>query len=329
MKRRARGSGEILKVGDVWKIRYTLHGKRVKEAAGPRRNDAVELLARRLGPVAGGPTVGVAGLMWSDLEHIILDEHRRLRSYGKVERHLRKHLRRYFAGMRAQAITHEKLVRYKRGRLSEGAAPNTVKYELSLANTGLKVAHRAGRLRALPPLPAVQVQNVRKPIFSRDEYQALLQYLPPAAAAVATFMYWTGWRLGETLTREWRHVDFPRKTIGLEAGGGGRLFPFGAVPELTALLERQREYTDACERRNGRTISWVFHRSGRRVISIRAAWRSACRKAKVAGKLPRDFRRSAALRLERDGVPRPVARQLVGLRSDAVFGRHGIRPEAP
>ena len=37
MTRRARGTGEIRKVGDVWKIRYTLHGQRMQERAGPRR----------------------------------------------------------------------------------------------------------------------------------------------------------------------------------------------------------------------------------------------------------------------------------------------------
>src|SRR5688572_27556490 len=125
MTRRARGTGQIFKAGDVWKIRYTLNGRRVKESAGSRRQDAVDLLARRLGAIVEGRlTADSALLMWSDVETIILDEHRQHRSYEKVERHCRKHLRRYFAGTRAQAVTYEKLLRYKRDRLAEGAAPN-------------------------------------------------------------------------------------------------------------------------------------------------------------------------------------------------------------
>ena len=162
MRRRARGTGQILKVGSVWKIRYTLKGRRIKEAAGPRRQDAVDLLARRLGlAVKGELTQADTNLMWADLEKIILDEHRMQRSYDKVERHLRRHLRRRFAGTRVMAITHDKLLRFKRNRLREGAAPNTVKYELSLLNTGLKVAHRAGRLLSLPPLPTIDGEGMR------------------------------------------------------------------------------------------------------------------------------------------------------------------------
>ncbi|MFN2566135.1 MAG: tyrosine-type recombinase/integrase [Gemmatimonadaceae bacterium] len=135
----------------------------------------------------------------------------------------------------------------------------------------------------------------------------MAKHLPDAAAAVGTFMYWTGWRRNETLTREWRHVDLTRGTIVLEPGetksGDGRTFPFDVLPELAAVLKRQREYTDQVERRTSQIVRWVFHREGRRVVSIRAAWRTACDKAGLAGKIPHDFRRTAVRRLERAGVP--------------------------
>jgi len=73
--RRARGTGEIRKVGNVYKIRYTLHGKRIQEKAGPRRKDAVELLNTRLGQVQDARLhPDAAKLQWSDVEAIILDE---------------------------------------------------------------------------------------------------------------------------------------------------------------------------------------------------------------------------------------------------------------
>lgn len=338
MTRRARGTGQIFKVGDVWKIRYTLNGRRVKESAGARRQDAVDLLSRRLGAIVEGRlTAESATLMWSDVETIILDEHRQHRSYDKVERHCRKHLRRYFAGMRAQSIGYDKLLTFKRDRLAEGAAPNTVKYELSLVNTGLKVAHRAGRLLTLPPLPAVHVENTRTSFFEHGEFLGLVKQLRQAervsssVASVAEFMYWTGWRRNETLTREWRHVDFERGTIVLDPGetksGDGRVFPFDVLPELAALLESQREYTDAVERRTGQICRWVFHREGKRIVSIRAAWKNACKRAGLIGKIPHDFRRSAVRRLERAGVPRSVAKQLVGHRTDHMYARYSVTNE--
>src|SRR5882762_963747 len=141
--RRDRGTGEIRKVGDVYKIRYTLNGKRIQEKAGPRRKDAVDLLNTRLGQVQDGRLhPDAAKLQWSDVEAIILDEHKQHRSYAKVERHVRRHLSRHFKGERAQNITYDRLLRFKGARLAEKASPSTVRYELSLIRTGLVVAQK-------------------------------------------------------------------------------------------------------------------------------------------------------------------------------------------
>src|SRR5207247_4635796 len=108
--RRTRGTGEIRKVGTVYKIRYTLNGKRIQEKAGPRRKDAVDLLNTRLGQVQDGRLhPDAAKLQWSDVEAIILDEHKQHRSYAKVERHVRRHLSRHLKGERAQNITYDRL----------------------------------------------------------------------------------------------------------------------------------------------------------------------------------------------------------------------------
>src|SRR5712664_4833115 len=241
-RRRARGTGEIRKVGNVWKVRYTLNGRRIQEKAGPRRKDAVDLLNTRLGALVEGRLhPDAAKLLWSDVEAIILDEHKQHRSYKKVERHVRRHLRRHFNGERAQNITYDRLLRFKRARLDDKASPSTVRYELSLVRTGLVVAHKAGRLLALPPLPSVHVENTRTTFFTEDNFAELVRRLAPAPAAVATFMYWSGWRRNETLTREWRHVDFENGTIALDPGetknGKGRALPFAVVPALAELLK--------------------------------------------------------------------------------------------
>lgn len=332
MIRRARGTGEIRKVGDVWKIRYTAGGRRSQESAGPRKQDAVELLKKRLGQLADGRFhPDAAKLMWKDIESIILDEHQQHRSYEKVERHTRRHLSRHLSSLKASAITYDKLLTFKRDRLAEGASPSTVRYELSLIRTGLVVAHKAGRLFGVPPMPSVHIENTRVSFFDEAEFQALSKNLPSPVAAVATFMYWTGWRRNETLTREWRHVDFQRGTIVLEPGetksGEGRTFPFDALPELAALLMKQREYTTSVERRTGKICRYVFHREGVQVKSIRMAWRKACKQAGLVGKIPHDFRRSAVRRLERAGVPRSVAMKLVGHSTEAIYRRYAITNE--
>jgi integrase len=305
-----------------------LSGQRVQESAGPTRKDAVDLLNKRLGQaVEGRLTADSARLMWDDVERIILDEHQQHRSREKVARHVKRHLHRHFAGMRANAITYDKLLAFEHARLEEGASPSTVRYELSLVRTGLVVAHKAGRLAALPPLPHAHVENTRTSFFEPGDFEALSK-----PRAVATFLYWTGWRENEALSREWRHVDFARGTIVLGAletkSGKGRTVPFDVLPELASLLEAQREYTDAVERRSGQIVRWVFHREDRRVKSIRQAWRTACEKAGLKGKIPHDFRRSAVRRLERAGVPRSVAMKLVGHETEAIYSRYAITNES-
>jgi len=178
----------------------------------------------------------------------------------------------------------------------------------------------------------MHVENTRSSFFEDEEFRALVRHLPPAPATVATFMFWSGWRRNETLTREWRHVDFKRGTIILEPGetknGSGRMLPFDVVPELAALLKAQRAYTDEVERHTGTLCRWVFHRDGQRVVSIRQAWRTACKRAKLIGKIPHDFRRSAVRRFERCGVPRSVAMKLVGHSSEGIYQRYSITSES-
>lgn len=329
MNRRARGTGEIRLVGNVYKVRYTLNGRRIQERAGPHRKDAVALLNTRLGQAAEGRLhPDSAKLTWADVEAIILDEHAQHRSLEKVERHVRRHLSRHFKGEKAQNITYDRLLRFKRDRLAEGASPSTVRYELSLARTGLVVAHRAGRLMVLPPLPSVHVENTRTTFFTDDNFAALVKHLPEAVAAVARFMFWSGWRRNETLTREWRHVNWEQGTIELEPGetknGKGRSLPFAALPELEAVLKAQRAYTDAVERRTGSVVRYLFHREGQRVVSIRQAWRTACKKAGLIGYRPHDFRRSTVRRLEQAGISRSVAMKIVGHQSEAIYHRYSI-----
>ena len=91
------------------------------------------------------------------------------------------------------------------------------------------------------------------------------------------------------------------------------------------MLRRQRLYTDL-EAMRGKAIPWVFHREGR-PTGTPHAWRTACRFAKLAGKVPHDFRRSAVRNLERAGVPRSAAMKLTGHRTESVYLRYAIVSE--
>jgi hypothetical protein len=118
----------------------------------------------------------------------------------------------------------------------------------------------------------------------------------------------------------------------------GREFPFAALPDLRHLLERQRERTRALEKKTGRIIPWVFHRSGERIRSYRREWKrareaasrgqrdgvTAVERADLSDRLVHDLRRTAVRNLERAGVPRSVAMRLTGHKTEAVYRRYAI-----
>jgi integrase len=107
----------------------------------------------------------------------------------------------------------------------------------------------------------------------------------------------------------------------------GRTFPFAALPQLKALLEKQREKTDAIQREMEKIIPWVFHRGGKRIKSFRKAWHKAVEAAKIAKRKPHDFRRTAVRNLERAGVPRSVAMKLTGHKTESIYRRYTIVSE--
>ena len=103
---------------------------------------------------------------------------------------------------------------------------------------------------------------------------------------------------------------------------------FPLTPELRRVLEAQLGRTTELERATGRIIPWLFHRNGRPIKSYRRAWKSACGKAGVPGRIPHDFRRTAIRNLERAGVPRSTAMAMVGHKTESVYRRYAIVDEA-
>jgi integrase len=126
-------------------------------------------------------------------------------------------------------------------------------------------------------------------------------------------------------------VDWTAKTVRLPGERSkneeARVFPFGALPALADAMEQQRNYTDAVQRRTGQIVPWLFHREGKPIRSMYDAWRAACERAKVSGRLMHDFRRTAVRNLERAGVPRSVAMKLTGHKTEAIYQRYAIVAE--
>jgi integrase len=127
-----------------------------------------------------------------------------------------------------------------------------------------------------------------------------------------------------------------RLDVRQSKNGAGRSFPFDAMPELEAVLGRQKLAADAFQAIHGGRPRWVFFHldvapggapAGSPVRAFDKAWRSACVRGGVSGRILHDFRRTAVRNLVRAGVSESVAMQLCGHKTRKIFDRYSIVSE--
>lgn len=282
---------------------------------------------RFVGPAAERVTV-------SELLDLVRDDYRlRGRRSARRAEQACAHLADEFGGDAALDVTLTRLEAYVNARQQEDAALATVQYELAILRRGYSLAMRRQLLPFRPPFPTIRVSNARQGFFERGDFERLREQLPDPLRNVVTFAYCSGWRIpSEVLPLPWDRVDFDAGVVRLDVRGtkndDGRTLPFDVLPELAEVLRRQRLYTDAFEATGGKRIPWVFHRAGKPIRDYAHAWRSACKRVGLAGRVPHDFRRTAVRNLERAGVPRSVAMKLTGHRTESVYLRYAIVCEA-
>jgi integrase len=308
-----------------WTISYYANGKRIREATGTaNRNMAVKLLNERLHAASQGRVVIDKGLTFEGLAKILTEEYRanERKSLRRIEQSL-WHLREFFGDWKARNITADAVnsyVAYRRKqphRQGPSTSNATINRELTALKRAMTLAVKAGKLEHRPEFGMLEENNARKGFFEPNEFKAVYRELPVYLKPVLHAAYLTGWRAQELLTRRWEHVDFASGWLRLDPGetknNEGREFPL--IPDLRALLERQRQDDSP----------WVFHYAdGRRIGQYDGAWRSACRRAGLSGRLLHDCRRTAVRNLERAGVPRSTAMAISGHRTDEVYRRYAI-----
>ena len=203
--------------------------------------------------------------------------------------------------------------------------------ELQILKRCFSLAVQAGKLHSRPHIAMLRESAPRSGFFERAQFEAVQGHLPEALRGLVVFAYITGWRVpSEVQTLEWRQVDFEAGTVRLDPGqtknGDGRLFPM--TGELRAVLEAQRAYTDAVQKKTDALVPYVFHRNGKAVTAFTKAWKAATIAAGCPGRIPHDFRRTAVRNLVRSGVPERVSMQMTGHRTPSVFARYNIVNEA-
>ncbi len=322
--------GTVYRRGRIWWIKYYWNGKPFRESSKSQKiSDAKRLLRRREGEVATGGLLVAERVRFEELADDFLNDYRanKRKSFIWANRRLEQHLTPFFGGLRAVDITTDQVRTYTDNRQQQGASNGSINRELAVLKRmlNLAAAMTPPKVARVPYIPMLKESNVRKGFFEHDEYLALRQELPIHVKGVLTFGYYTGARAGEILGLQWGQVDLQARTVHLEPGSTKNDQPrtIPLTDELREALKMQKAIRD----RSFPECNYVFSRAGRRIGGFYIAWKSACKRAGITGKLFHDLRRTAVRNMVRAGVPERVAMAISGHKTRSVFDRYNIVAE--
>ena len=323
-----RGFGRVFKRGSTYWIAYCYRGKEHRESThSDNEAQARKLLKKRVGEMGQGRLIGPSEerLTFEDLASMLLTDYEvnGKRSLESAKLSI-KHLREFFGSERAIDITLDRVRSYVRERQREGAANGSINRELAALKRAFTLATRAGKLGSAPYIPLLEENNSRRGFLDHGGFLALRDGLPAHLKDPVTFLYLSGWRVSEMRTLEWRDVDLSGREALPSSRKSARTRTaarFLSAAELLEIIQRAHE-----KRRPD--CPFVFHDEGEPIGDFRKAWKTACKKAGLAGIIVHDLRRTAVRNMVRAGIPERVAMELSGHKTRRVFDRYNIVNDA-
>jgi integrase len=211
------------------------------------------------------------------------------------------------------------LQRQKEGQLNhkgKSLSGTTLNKEIACLRTIIRRAIRNGQLDRDPIMEIKRFKEIpRDRTLSPEEYQRFLKECSRNLRPIVQLAYSTGMRCGEILGLRWEQVDFKNKVIILEAldtkTQEKREIPLSLA--LVGLLQ-QVPRTLGCP--------YVFTYRGKRMESVKTAFKGACRKAGVLGFRFHDLRHCAVTNFRKAGVSDSVIMSISGHKTHSVFRRY-------
>jgi len=322
-----RGMGRIFKRGSVYWIAYYHRGKEYRESSeSDNESTAKKLLKKRIGEVAQGRLRGAnqERVTFDDLAQALLSDYQINGRRSARSAHLSiSHLRKFFGFDHAVDITTDRIKAYAADRQKAKAANASINRELAALKRMFSLAVEDGRLSHSPYIPTLEEDNARQGFVDHGAFVSLRANLSEYLRDPITFLYLSGWRLGEMKALEWRDVDLAGNVVHLRAeiskNKDGRLLPLSG--ELLEIMDRAQ-----AKRRPG--CPFVFHRNGEPIGDFRKAWSTACKAAGLHPILVHDLRRTAVRNMVRAGIGDRVAMTLSGHKTRSIFDRYNIVSEA-
>jgi integrase len=322
------GEGRIFKRGSVYWLAYYCDGKEVRESSKTDNLKAArDILHERVASTRKGELAPrEAALTFNDLEADILHDYElnnRPRSLVRLSQAL-NHLRGFFRGYRIARITTASVREYILQRKNEEASNGTINVEIAALKRMLRLAHDANRIGRVPFIPLLVCRNARQGFFDHSTFLAVKSHLPEDVSRMVSFLYLSGWRIGEAMNLQWRDVDWNGRVIVLR-----REHSKNAQSRTLALRGELLELVGALRKLRRLDCLYVFHHNGQQMrhTYTYGHWKQACREAGQSGRIIHDLRRTAIRNMVRAGVPTNVVMSQTGHLTDSVFRRYDIVSE--
>ncbi|HMK77173.1 MAG TPA: site-specific integrase [Thermodesulfobacteriota bacterium] len=311
--------------GKIWWMSFTCHGEYYRKSTEITDKKLAERIYGKVkGEIAEGKLPGIYfdKVTLDELAEDFLTDYRinKRDTLDKAKRSA-QYLKDFFGEMKAADITTDKVKNYMEHRMSRGLSNASINRELAVLKRMFHLAAECTppKVTLIPHIPMLKESNVRKGFFEYAEYLAVEDALPGYLKPIATFGYFTGWRISEILSLTWGRVDLKEGKVWLDPGEtkneeGRTFYLTRELIEVMRALHRNRRLDCA----------HVFHRNGKVIKGFRKAWISACKKAGLKGKIFHDFRRTAIRDMVRSGISEKVAMTISGHKSRNVFERYNI-----
>jgi integrase len=167
--------------------------------------------------------------------------------------------------------------------------------------------------------------NVRDEILEPAQFEDLQAHSAEYLRPIILVAYATGMRLGEILGLTWDRADLKSGFIRLKGedtkSGEGRLIPLDLFPGLRDMFKEIHKTRMLHEQH-------VFLHSGQPVLSLKGAFKAACKGAGITDFRFHDLRHTAIINMRRAGIDPLTIMQISGHKTMVCFTRYNSFREA-
>jgi len=319
-----RGTGTVYRRGAIWWLQYFANGRQINESTG--QNDEAEArrqLRIKIGEAAAGKEVAPERATIVDLCELVLDDYRlrKLRDADTTKWRYEANIKPVLGNIVASRAGASTWRAYVASRRAANASDATINRELAIVRRGFSLGLREDPplVHRAPYIPKLDEDNVHQGFIEHGQYMVLREAMPDHLKALLVVGYHCGNRLGELRKLRRNQVDMDAREIRIYKGQAKSKKPrtLPIYGDMVEWLDWQlNKCVDGCD--------LVFHYNGRSLGGHLKGWPKACKEAGLEGLHFHDLRRSAIRNMERAGIPRHVAMQISGHRTESVYRRYDI-----